>query len=60
MKSLNVASGFSQPTLASPRELEHGAFRRLRSRNLNDPRLDVDGGAEGSHVIWNLPEDSVP
>ena len=45
---------------ASPRKLEHGAFRGLHSRNHANPGLDADGSAQGSHVVWNLPEHTVP
>ena len=37
------------------RKLVNGAFRRLHARNNADPRLDEDDGAEGDHVLRNIP-----
>ena len=36
------------------------AFRRLQSRDHDDPRVDADGGAQGDHFVWNIFEHPMP
>ena len=42
------------------RTLVERTFRRLQSRNHADPCLDADGGAEGNHVLRDIPEHAMP
>ena len=48
---------------------DHCVFAKTRSAELfgdytrrddADPRVDADGGAEGDHVLWDIPEHPMP
>ena len=55
-KSLPAVLGASCPTSASSRTVDDRTLRGLQSRNHVDPAMDADGGAEGNHVLRNIPQ----
>jgi len=55
-KSLPAVLGASCPTSASSRTVDDRTLRGLQSRNHVDPAMDAEGGAEGNHVLRDIPQ----
>ena len=55
-KSLPAVLGASCPTSVSSRTVDDRTLRGLQSRNHVDPAMDAEGGAEGNHVLRDIPQ----